>query len=999
MRLKSSVGRNFRPDFLAGMRFVLIFAANPNITIMIRRTVLYIIIMCLSAWVCPAAVPVEQLQVLTIREGLPGDCVYKVLKDSRGYVWVGTNNGLALYDGNRLVQIGCDARRSMNLVNDLVELPDGSMAVAMRQGLYRVEVPSLHAQRVCPQLTGINALTCLGDTLLVGSTSGLAWIGIPKGTSASEWISHPITLGTSRIARDNHILDFAKDAHTDDVWMIGVSALYRLQRNLNVERIGLNPEVTQSGLRSVCAVGGKVYVGTGGAGLMALSPLAHKEEGRVRPDSRLADRSIAGAGRVIADLQTDGDHTLYVASDGEGALELDTRTDSITVRFTAEDDGNGYLPTGSVYTFWRDRELDICWFGFFRQGFAHTLHVRPTVATYAFGEFDSRDHSIRSFCIHGRWKAIGTRDGLWIIDEQTGTTRHFGEAELGGRNVLCITWFGGRFVVATYDGGLCAVEPQTMRCRRPADASLRTGSYMRLGTYPDASRPILLALSNHLTLLDESLQILHTFTSRNSGLADELLTDFLVDATGKVWLSSSSGLRIYDPANEVVQRAGFPAGFFNQEPALLFGQQMDGDVLAVNENQLYCSRADLSAWDSIDLVRHLDVNTIAFIVPEHKRYWVGTNRGLFLTDSLFSRFRHFGFAEGLPSLFCNSQSWQQTADGAFWFSTSKGLHRVDGSSQLLPLRANEAETKSWATRLVFTHIALGRNILTPAECLAVAQDCRLPVSWNFASEAVELVPSLMDYSEADGKYLEWQLDNGEMRVTTERLPIRLQGLGMGNHTLRIYLPRSEEAVEYEVAVWPTWLFWFEVGFVILLLMTLVLLYQYHLRVKRYRILRRRKHRLDVEQAAILAVREHQRKEERRRVAEEETRRAAMYQKSRSSLEENRQLLRKVRQQMDDAHAYRETDLRVADVARAIGTTPNKISQMLSQYAQVSFNDFINDYRIEEFKRRALDDKYAHLSTLAIAEKCGFKKTTFYAAFARKEGCTPAEWLARQGKKR
>ena len=35
----------------------------------------------------------------------------------------------------------------------------------------------------------------------------------------------------------------------------------------------------------------------------------------------------------------------------------------------------------------------------------------------------------------------------------------------------------------------------------------------------------------------------------------------------------------------------------------------------------------------------------------------------------------------------------------------------------------------------------------------------------------------------------------------------------------------------------------------------------------------------------------------------------------------------------------------------------------------------------------------------LAEKCGFKKTTFYSAFAKKEGCTPAEWLARQGKKR
>ena len=95
--------------------------------------------------------------------------------------------------------------------------------------------------------------------------------------------------------------------------------------------------------------------------------------------------------------------------------------------------------------------------------------------------------------------------------------------------------------------------------------------------------------------------------------------------------------------------------------------------------------------------------------------------------------------------------------------------------------------------------------------------------------------------------------------------------------------------------------------------------------------------------------------------------------------------------MEQQKLYRQLDLRVADVAAAVGCSPNKLSQMLSMYADVSFYDFVNDYRIEEFKRKALDKEFAHLTTLAIAESCGLKKTTFYAAFSKKEGCTPAEW--------
>ena len=54
----------------------------------------------------------------------------------------------------------------------------------------------------------------------------------------------------------------------------------------------------------------------------------------------------------------------------------------------------------------------------------------------------------------------------------------------------------------------------------------------------------------------------------------------------------------------------------------------------------------------------------------------------------------------------------------------------------------------------------------------------------------------------------------------------------------------------------------------------------------------------------------------------------------------------------------------------------------------------NRYRIEEFKRRSKDEKFSRLTMLALAEQCGFKKTTFFAAFKKFEGCTPGEWAAK-----
>src|SRR5689334_4455616 len=39
------------------------------------------------------------IQSYSIREGLPSTSIKALLQDSRGYIWVGTSNGLARYDG------------------------------------------------------------------------------------------------------------------------------------------------------------------------------------------------------------------------------------------------------------------------------------------------------------------------------------------------------------------------------------------------------------------------------------------------------------------------------------------------------------------------------------------------------------------------------------------------------------------------------------------------------------------------------------------------------------------------------------------------------------------------------------------------------------------------------------------------------------------------------------------------------------------------------------
>ena len=986
-----------------------------------KRLLLYLFYILIH--VCAGAIAMAQtdhFRHVSIDEGLAGDCVYRILKDSRGLTWVGTNRGVSLYDGQHVTSIPCDVRRSMNLVHDIVELSNGNIVVAMRAGLFQVKSERVKSEKLelvaCPlsiSVTDARSLLVMGDTLLVGSAEGLMMV-----QPENDWHVQPLTLGNSRMARDNRIVDLCTDGKKG-AWVISSSSLFHVDSNMQTQREEVDFGSVRDGLRCVCSSNGQVYIGTSWEGLLRYDPVQHT--------LNKVDEVKEG---VVADLNADTEGHLFVALDGAGALELSPTQSPLpnrggvgggAIRHYSSATG---LPTNGVYTFWREEKTGLSFFGFYRYGMAHSLYCNPTVETYRYGAFDSREQHVRSFCIHAPWKAIGTREGLWLINEQDSDIRHFGHDEMGGSNVLSIAWFAGRFVVATFDGGLCYIDPYTSTrpprrtATRPTEEVLRKGNFTKVS--PCGGGDFLMAISDRVIILNDSMHIQAQYDSRNSELSGAVLTDFIFDKTGKAWLSGANGLALYDPANGVIQRTGFPDGFFNKEICMSYALDKHGDVLAVSENGLFRSSPDLSRWDSLDLADKLDVGTISFIAPQLEGYWVGTDRGLFLMDSLFERFRHIGLAEGLNSLFCNPQSCLIDSAGDFWFSTWRGLHRVKRRPTPDPSRRGRGEAGAQHTfdnypealpsftggvgggsfPVFFPYIIVDGRHLPLSDCIRIStQVSTLSAGWNFGQEHVEMDVMMLDYADGRGRYIEWSIDDGPIKVATERRPIRISGLWLGRHKLHIYHPGEPNAQTFTISVWPNAAFWFEVAFVLLLLISIPLLIGYQRRVMRARALRKRKRAIEMELHAREAVERHIQEEQQQRQEAEEARRAAMYQRSRSSQEEYRRLLRELKRFMEDERPYRQADLRVADVARALHTTPNKLSQMLSQHAEVTFYDFINDYRIEEFKRRALDDKYTHLSTLAIAEKCGFKKTTFYSAFAKKEGCTPAEWLARQGKKR
>ena len=90
------------------------------------------------------------------------------------------------------------------------------------------------------------------------------------------------------------------------------------------------------------------------------------------------------------------------------------------------------------------------------------------------------------------------------------------------------------------------------------------------------------------------------------------------------------------------------------------------------------------------------------------------------------------------------------------------------------------------------------------------------------------------------------------------------------------------------------------------------------------------------------------------------------------------------------------NLSLRSLAEQIEIHPNKLSWLLNERIGKNFNEFINHYRIEYFKKLVVDPENRNISLLGLAYESGFNsKTVFNTYFKKETGLTPKEFLKQQ----
>ena len=900
-------------------------------------------------------------QSLTTTDGLSDLVVNALYKDTRGYVWIGTGSSLDRFDGVHIRSyriVGNNEK--LKRVNAITQLDtDGNNSrtdveiwMGNGMGLWRVNNDTRQLERMMSDVVNEAVYALLSDSL------GTLYIGSKKGLFLyrNGSVKH-LLLDPNQFSPANEVHGLTLDAH-GNLWMATASGLGLLPKGESRITLWHNNVggIHHCAFNSIACIDSTLYLGTMEQGIIRFD----------RTTKQFAPYLNVGC-NVISTLSARGGE-LYVGTDGGGAVTIDTRKHQLTHRLRYTAGVSNSIRSNSVYSLLVDRD-GIIWVGFYQQGLDYTLFQNRLFRTYSYPpHFDSADIPIRALAMNGDEKLIGSRDGLFYIDESRHRFCSFHSPRMRSSMIFSICPYQGEYYVGTYGGGMYIFNPRELSLRDfPCTDPLPFQNGHIFCMEQDARGQLWIGTSQGLYCYKGSTQVAH-YTHTNSQLPEGNVYEIFFDSTHKGWICTENGMCLWEPSSSTLRTDLFPEGFIHREKIRVVYEDSGHQLYFFpDKGALFRSDLSMNTFSSLYPGTPLDGRDGMFVMEDAENWlWIGTSNGLFHYDKA-GHFVPYNFVDGIPSSIFTLCPPVCDAKGNFWFGNSKGLLYLDAD------RLKSERRSAYPVRITDVQV-LGRGKQQP-QIVKRAGDLRVEigqansnVTFCFA-DFTYTSPAFMAYEyRLEGEDEGWVAVSGASDVTyynlsTGRYVFKVRRMGQ---------PESETAVSVYVA-------WSISRWLVLVLVVVLGLsglgYMWRVRWQRG-------HPSQNAETGDDSVPEVSGAE-----ADEK------YRTLHLSEDECKKLVRKLEQVMERDKLYKNPDLKIADLAQTIGTTGHTLSFIFNQHLKLSYYDYVNELRVDEFKRLVVKDDYARYTLSALAELCGFSsRASFFRSFKKATGITPSEYI-------
>ncbi|WP_207421590.1 ligand-binding sensor domain-containing protein, partial [Desertivirga brevis] len=591
----------------------------------------------------------KRFKHLTADDGLSSNRITCIFRDSRDFLWIGTEMGLNKYDSYLVTQYlqNEDKKGSIsdNNIQSILEDKQKNIWVGTKNGLnlYSKTDNSFTSYKHDPKDASSISSNCIISSYL--DKKGNLWV-LAGGNCLNLWVPTKKNFIRYPFKPSLNVSYFSGPSISEDpkgnIWTTcyGDSIFCLDIKTKKFHSYNLDFDISEKTHNNLYIdKNGKVWIGTRGAGLHLFDPISKK----TRHYPIKADGTGTNKGLIHWIIPEDDKH-LLLAVDLGGVNRLNIETNRFEYIENREFDSEG-LNTNGIWSLYKDRE-GILWVGSANGGVNYSNPKEYKFDLYRAGYSNAHTSSniIGGFLEDSRGDTwVATENGLNRFNTFKNKFTYFKNdpsdpESISGNVIRCIEEdLDGSLWVGTWDAGLNCYNR-------------RTNEFERF--YPGKNDP-------------------YSISGRN-------VWNIKRDHRGLLWLAITYvGIDVLDPKKGVVKR-------FKKDSESPYGLGSDIIYLLVEDSQKNmwaCTAGGLFRYDpeknGFRAYRTFPDNDIrAFLQDSKGNYWAGSaNKGIFLFDTKGTVIRKFDTGNGLA----NNQIHGLLEDksGKLWVSTNLGISCID----------------------------------------------------------------------------------------------------------------------------------------------------------------------------------------------------------------------------------------------------------------------------------------------------------------------------------
>ncbi len=727
-------------------------------------------------------------------EKLSSNMITCITQDKTGYIWIGTEYGLNMFDGYRFTNYLHDAKDATSIFNNNVTSlfadDRGNLWVGTGVGLEfynsannrfeRVAIPA----RAAPRVNDIIKEDSLH--LLIGTAGyGLFRLNIEtrKSTQVEGYAEGDVDY-FSHIFIDSQ----------GNFWKGGsqsiISVRYKDGKLRNFDSPYGNVTAfapCQGGVLIVCQRG-----------------LLFARNGEILPN--FIDTSVLGnEGTLFRSAMCDAGGNLYVGTLGKGLCWIPQGTQRL-LRY--DDGGSSFdLSTANVWALFEDNQENL-WIGCLKRGLLLLPQREPQFNSWSLSlQNVSIGGSVTSFCQGDNgliWCAV-QNNGIYGFDANGKMVAHPASPpktysiyrDKSGRY-----WIGSGDGVYSYNPYTGAYKKEVpFHCDYVNTLSEDSQGHLYISTY-----------SQGICSYDTRTKAVHQFSMHDDGtvkgrLHNNWVMAMLLDSNGKLWIGTSSNLCCYDPDRDTFRPYGWEV-LLEGKTVTAFCETRDHHMMIGTDMGLYlydAKKGDVEPYPGAEVLAGKDICGI--VQDQYGDLWCSTSMGLWQYQRDHDRWVTYVNGNGLLTREYVRGLAMKNAEGSLFFGIS------DGVTTFHP--ANLREQRPFTSIVHLTGLLIGGN---PVDCQTLSDGKPvmsepLSTSRHFTLSYIDntfaMEFSLYNYANTENVVFEYRMNGAQewSKTAVGSNVISFNHIQPGTYTLevRAYDNGTYTDVEtYRIVVRPPW---------------------------------------------------------------------------------------------------------------------------------------------------------------------------------------------------